>query len=214
MTKSFNLPIIYFLIFLISKEIFSYDSEKVVILCILSFMITAYYQVRVSVYEMFQARTARLEEEFVTLLNLKSKLETEIKNFWSIFLQLETQLLNILVWVKHNIKLFVSKANKNRSLFNFHIVKDQLNLILRNKLELRNILINLQVKNTLHNFYLVSQQKVDFSSNELTTNFFLEKLKVPTTETTFSTLILNKLNINKEIHTETGVWKNFDINNY
>ena len=81
MNKNFNLPIIYFLIFLISKEVFSYDSEKVVILCILSFLITAYYQVRVGVYEMFQARTARLEEEFVILLNLKSKLEAEIKNF-------------------------------------------------------------------------------------------------------------------------------------
>jgi hypothetical protein len=81
MTKNFNIPVVYFLILLISKEIFSYDSEKIVILCILTFIITAYYQVREGLYETFQARTAKLEEEFVVLLTLKAKLEKNLQNF-------------------------------------------------------------------------------------------------------------------------------------
>ena len=42
MVKTFNIPILFFLILLLSKEIFSYDGEKVVILCILSFIIIAF----------------------------------------------------------------------------------------------------------------------------------------------------------------------------
>jgi hypothetical protein len=33
---------------------------------------------------------------------------------------------------------------------------------------------------------------------------FLDKLKTPSNETTFTNLIINKLNINKEIYSSTG----------
>jgi len=81
MTKTFNIPFLFILIFLISKEVFSYDSEKIVILCILCFLITAYYNVRTSLHESFQAMSAKIEEEFSILVNLKANLENNIKNF-------------------------------------------------------------------------------------------------------------------------------------
>jgi len=84
MNKTFSLPhipIVFFLILLISKEIFSYDGERVVILCILTFVLTAYFQLREGISQMFELRTQKIEEEFVTLLQLKIKLEESIKNF-------------------------------------------------------------------------------------------------------------------------------------
>ena len=76
--STFNIPIIYFLILLISKEVFSYDSEKVVILCILTFVITAYYQIRVSLADSFNSKRTKLEEEFTNLSILEIKLNKNL----------------------------------------------------------------------------------------------------------------------------------------
>lgn len=214
MTKNFNIPVVYFLILLISKEIFSYDSEKIVILCILTFIITAYYQVREGLYETFQARTAKLEEEFVVLLTLKAKLEKNLQNFWESFVILENQLVEILIWVKSNLKNFIIKANKNRSLFNFHIVKDQLNLLYKENLLVNYGLKSLQTKNTLYNFNLVLESKVDYATSDLTIMSALDQLKSSSNETTFTSLIANKLNVNKEIYFESGNWRSVNFNTY
>jgi hypothetical protein len=214
MTKNFNIPVVYFLILLISKEIFSYDSEKIVILCILTFIITAYYQVREGLYETFQARTAKLEEEFVVLLTLKAKLEKNLQNFWESFVILENQLVEILIWVKSNLKKFIIKANKNRSLFNFHIVKDQLNLLYKENLLVNYGLKSLQTKNTLYNFNLVLESKVDYATSDLTIMSALDQLKSSSNETTFNSLIANKLNVNKEIYFESGNWRSVNFNTY
>ncbi len=214
MTKNFNIPIVYFLILLISKEIFSYDSEKIVILCILTFIITAYYQVREGLAETFQARTARLEEEFVVLLTLKAKLEKNLENFWQAFIVLENHLVEILIWVKSNIKKFITKANKNRAFFNFHIVKDQLNLLYKENLLVNYGLKTLQTKSTIHNFNLILESKIDYPSADLNLMSFLDKLKTTSNETTFNSLISNKLNINKEVYFESGNWRPADLNIY
>ena len=140
--STFNIPIIYFLILLISKEVFSYDSEKVVILCILTFVITAYYQIRVSLADSFNSKRTKLEEEFTNLSILEIKLNKNLKNFWSTFFQLEKNLIEIFLWVKYNLSIFIIKANKNKLMFSFHISKDQLNYILKDKLTL---LFNLKV---------------------------------------------------------------------
>ena len=214
MTKNFTFPSIYFLILLISKEIFSYDSEKIVILCILTFIITAYYQVREGLYETFQARTAKLEEEFVVLLTLKAKLERNLHNFWESFVVLENQLITILVWVKNNLKKIIIKSNKNRTLFNFHIIKDQLNLLYKENLLVNYGLKSLQTKNTLYNFNLVLESKIDYTGTDLTIMSALDQLKSSSNETTFSSLITNKLNINKEIYFESGNWRPVNFNTY
>jgi hypothetical protein len=81
MTKTFNIPFLFILIFLISKEIFSYDGEKIVILCILTFAITAYYNLRTVLYESFLSTSSKIEDEMRVLVNLRAKLENNIKNF-------------------------------------------------------------------------------------------------------------------------------------
>lgn len=81
MSKTFNIPFLFILIFLISKEIFSYDGEKVVILCILSFAFIAYYNLRTAIYEGFLATSSKIEEELNILINLREKLENNIHIF-------------------------------------------------------------------------------------------------------------------------------------
>jgi hypothetical protein len=76
-----NVPIVYILALLISKEIFSYDGEKVVILCILSFLFLAYFQTKTAVSEMLIAKARKLEEEYIQLVDLKLDLEKSINSF-------------------------------------------------------------------------------------------------------------------------------------
>ena len=77
----FKIPILAFLIFFLSKEVFSYDGEKVVILCILSFIILAYYNTKDALYNTFLARTERLKDEYAQLAEEKARLEKEIRRF-------------------------------------------------------------------------------------------------------------------------------------
>lgn len=81
MKKNFNIPITFILIFLISKEVFSYDSEKIVILCILSFILIVYFNFKTILYETFIAKSEKLKEEFNELLSLRRKFEREIIDF-------------------------------------------------------------------------------------------------------------------------------------
>lgn len=209
MTKTFNIPFLFILIFLISKEVFSYDSEKIVILCILCFLITAYYNVRTSLHESFQAMSSKIEEEFSTLVNLKATLENNIKNFWENYIKLEDLLIEIYFWVKANFNTFIKKANKNRILFNFHIVKDQLNSIVKEALTTNYLFQSFYKTIIINNFYFMLDSKINSSPLNLNISSFFNKLKSEKNIFTFEELILNKLNINKEIVLDNG--KNYNL---
>jgi hypothetical protein len=198
MNKTFSLPhipIVFFLILLISKEIFSYDGERVVILCILTFVLTAYFQLREGISQMFELRTQKIEEEFVTLLQLKIKLEESIKNFWLKFKTLEKQVIQVLFWLKLNVKNYINKNNKNRTIFSSKLLKDQLNSISKDNLAINYKLNNALVDNNINNFKLILQSKINFIGIDLPINFFLEKIKESDDNNyNFKHLLLNKLN--------------------
>lgn len=198
MNKTFSLPhipIVFFLILLISKEIFSYDGERVVILCILTFVLTAYFQLREGISQMFELRTQKIEEEFVTLLQLKIKLEESIKNFWLKFKTLEKQVIQVLFWLKINVKSYINKNNKNRTIFSSKLLKDQLNSISKDNLAINYKLNNALVDNNINNFKLILQSKINSIGIDLPINFFLEKIKESDDNTyNFKHLLLNKLN--------------------
>lgn len=202
--NSINVPILFILILFISKEIFSYDSEKVVILCILSFLILAYYQTRTSLYEAFIFKSAKLEEEFKVLSEMKLTLEKNIRSFWRIFLDLEDQLIEILFWVKNNVVNFIKKANKNRALFAFHIIKDQLNILLKDNLNVKTYFNNFSINATMFNFKLLMTQQIDNPLNKSNLDIFLNKLTDNNNENQFKLLLLNKLNIDRVSISENG----------
>jgi hypothetical protein len=81
MTKTFSIPFVYILIFLVSKEVFSYESEKVVVLCLLTFFVTSYYYLRTILHENFLSTSEKLVEEIDQLLTLRAELEKKIKIF-------------------------------------------------------------------------------------------------------------------------------------
>lgn len=205
-----NIPILAFLIFFLSKEVFSYDGEKVVILCILSFIILAYFNFKDALYNAFTARTMKLKEEYTDLIVLKENLEKEIRKFWRIFLDLEDQLIEIYLWVKLNINSSIKKFNKNREAFLFYLIKDQMNGLLKEKLKLKQHLSNFILMDTIKNFKSIlnnKSQKQLVYINDL--NFYLNSLTQTKLNYTLIELVLNKLNINKEF-CQSNNWINFN----
>jgi hypothetical protein len=81
MIKNFNIPGLFFLMLFISKEIFSYDSEKVVIFCILFFIILTYYNSKEMLYNTFVAKSLKLKEEYINVIKSKENLELELETF-------------------------------------------------------------------------------------------------------------------------------------
>jgi len=215
MQTRFKIPILLFLILLISKEVFSYESEKVVILCILSFIIIAYYNTREAFAENFSAKSSKLEEEFASLFILKRDLERNIKSFWRVFLDLEDQLLVLYHWINKNIKTFLKRYNENRSLFLSHLIKDELALLLHDQHLVNHGVRLYLIKNSINNLRLVFSNNIESNllyAKGLNFNFFLNKLKSLTYSYNISHLILNKLNINKNFTSNNN--NNIRWNNY
>jgi hypothetical protein len=75
------LPLLSILALLFSKEIFSYDSEKVVILCILSFILGIYFYTRKGLSNIFVEHRNNLESDIISIYNLEIALLEKILNF-------------------------------------------------------------------------------------------------------------------------------------
>ncbi len=208
---NFKIPILAFLLFFLSKEVFSYDSEKVVVLCILSFIILAYFNSKEALHNIFLARTQKLKEEYKDLAIKKASLETEIRRFWRIFLDLEDQLMELYLWVKINVSQSINKFNKHREYLIFCLVKDQMNSLLKEKLKIDQFISEFIFKNALNNFKLMLNSNYAHKLvyvNDL--NFYLNKLTDINPKYTVLDLIINRLNINKEIYGEkVNSWINF-----
>lgn len=210
MTKTFSIPFVYILIFLVSKEVFSYESEKVVILCLLTFFVTSYYYLRTILHENFLSTSEKLVEEIDELLTLRGELEKKIKTFWRAYLRLEEVLVEICFWVKKNFQSIVKKANANRVLFSFHIIKDQLNMILTETLITKHLFKQLYLTIVVNNFYFLLNSKLNNSPISLDINTFLDKLKSSKNEVTFEKLITSE-NLNREFYdSETRTFVNFE----
>lgn len=211
MKKNFNIPILFFLILLLSKEVFSYDSEKVVILCILSFIIIAYFNFKEMLSNVFLSQSEKIKEEFNDLALIKENLEKEIKKFWRVFLDLEDHLIQIYSWVRNNLVTFIKKANKNRKLLVFHIIKDQLNILVKDQIKINQNLNIFLLKNSITNLKNMLANNTEYKTlyiNEL--NFYFNKLINISTTSNLIYLIINKLNINKEFTVDNKNWINLE----
>lgn len=193
-----NVPIIYILALLISKEIFSYDGEKVVILCILSFLFVAYFQTKSAVSDLLIAKSKKLEEEYLQLIDLKLNLEKSINSFWQSFVELENQLIEILFWLRFNVNNTIIKLNKNRQTFFFHVVKDYINFFFKDYLTIKYFFQKLYISFVFNNIQLTFDSSL-LNSNILSLQFAFNKLKNASVSYDFSILLLNKLNLNHEI---------------
>lgn len=200
--KSINIPILFFLMLMISKEIFSYEGEKIVIFCIISFIVLSYFNFKENLSNFFAEKNEKLFEEFNSLYELNVKYLVSLRKFWKIFLDVEDQLIEIFFWIKFNIKKILNIKNKNRNHFIFYLIKDQLNFLLKDQLTINYLLKKQLIKNSFNYILLNLKNKVE-NENLYLKNFnysyFLNKLNSNLTTNIFL-IILNKLNLN--IHSE------------
>jgi hypothetical protein len=79
--KNLSISILYILFLLFSKEFFSYDSEKFVIICIISFIVLSYYLFKDSLYHIFISKSSKLKQEYIELILLKQQIEQDTQKF-------------------------------------------------------------------------------------------------------------------------------------
>ena len=99
--------------------------------------------------------------------------------------------------------MFISKANKNRILFNFHILKDQLNLLVKETLKTSYLKKSIHKVILISNFYFLLNSKFSLTPIKLNMFDFFNQLKSKKKFFSRDVLILNKLNINKNTFINT-----------
>ena len=172
--KNFKEFFLFFLIITLSQFIFSYDEEKVIVLCLLSFGILFYNNFNTLIYNALNEKAETLEWEFKELFEAKFKIMWKLRIYWRLFLDLEDKIIELFWWSKNNIISVVNLKNKNISLLKKHLVKDYINYLLDKK-----FIIQKNLQKIFLNFLIVNIYK-KININVL--NYF-ELLKKPLNNT-------------------------------
>lgn len=112
--------------FFYSMELFSYDSEIIIITSILSFIIISYYNFRVSVYEAFYFKNSQLRMEYINFLIIKKNVENKLKFFSTNFFIKENFLIKILIYIFSFIKFDYKMQIFSRKILISYLFKDKL----------------------------------------------------------------------------------------
>ena len=214
MSTTIRIPVIFFLIFFLSKEIISYDEEKIVALCIISFILVAYYNIKDSMSESFKLRSEKLASEFEDLLSKQKQVTRHLITLWRIFLDLEDSLIATYVWIKSNIKKYLLNVNKNRKTFISHLIKDELNILISDQFAVERNLKLFLIKNNINWIKLFLKGKIAnenqfYLSNLLHINYSTEVLKSLVINNNVINLLLNKLSLNILFTKESNNWKDY-----
>ena len=214
MSTTIRIPVIFFLIFFLSKEIISYDEEKIVALCIISFILVAYYNIKDSMSESFKLRSEKLASEFEDLLSKQKQVTRHLITLWRIFLDLEDSLIATYVWIKSNIKKYLLNVNKNRKTFISHLIKDELNILISDQFAVERNLKLFLIKNNINWIKLFLKGKIAnenqfYLSNLLNINYSTEVLKSLVINNNVINLLLNKLSLNILFTKESNNWKDY-----
>jgi hypothetical protein len=184
------IPLLFLLVF--SKEFISYDSEKVIILCIIYFIfnIEIYFNKKIKKYLII--RSLQVKKEYIDLILLKEKVQKELIVFLHNFFFLENSIINIYHWIKFNVINFLKKFNINRNFFIYHIIKDQLNIILKDQIKINQYLITFWIKNTFNNLRIIFTKKLEnLVLNFENLSFYFNKLNRITNEKELLNIIFN-----------------------
>jgi hypothetical protein len=154
---------------LFSKEMFSYDSEKVVILCILSFVLGTYFYTKKGLSNIFTEHRTNLKNDIISIYNAEVKLLSKIDFFIEYNRIIVVKILNFSIGLNNIVNLILFKINTSYFLSILRITKDYLNLFLKG------IIQNINIKNlvdpiTLENKFLLSDLLTKLS--ETTTDSF------------------------------------------
>lgn len=108
-----ELSLLSILSLLLSKEMFSYDSEKVVILCILSFVLGAYFYIKEGLSNIFLEHRNNLKNDIISIYNAEVTLLNKIDSFIEYNNTIHSKILNFSKLIKNNISLILFKINAN-----------------------------------------------------------------------------------------------------
>jgi hypothetical protein len=204
------LPLLSILALLFSKEIFSYDSEKVVILCILSFILGIYFYTRKALSNIFIEHRNNLENDIISIYNLEIALLDKMVYFINNNRLIYSKIVNLSLWINNTIKIFLFKINRSRILSILHIGKDYLNLYLKEML-LMNTLKNLfdtKLSNEKFSYLTQSNLNNDISVTNILTSS-LNSIHEDITYTEDLLLLYNRDEVEIEYISDSKNWYNF-----
>jgi len=139
-----------------SNEIFSYDSEIIVIMCILSFFSLFYYNIHTTLYNIFYLKSIKLREEYINLLVAKKNVELKLYDFNSTFFSQENSLVKSFSYVYFFFKSSYIIQVSFRRIFILYFFKDKLIFLIRqfsifNKIKNWFFLHILEIKSSIEN---------------------------------------------------------------
>lgn len=151
---SIKISIIFIIGLFLSKELFSYDFEKVVISSILFFLIILYQGSHDILYNLFFLKSLKYKEEYLELIIIKKKVEKKLYNFIISFFKKENSLIMIINFIFTHLNIMFKSLYSTRKLL----------IAFLNKVKL----------NTIINFYL----KINKITKLVLLNLFLSKLSI------------------------------------
>ena len=194
--KYFNIYFLFFSILFLSSIAFSYDEEKIVVLCLISFVTILYYNFHEIIFNSLNEESLILKNELIGLFSEKIIIMKNLRFCWRIFLDIEDLVIDMYRWVSFRFKKIIKSKSILRlnSFWNYIIKKDinqlfQLKLIIQQNFKFL-IFKLLKVKVTTLN-------KLQLKS--------LNSLKTLAVTTSIKHFIFNKLNVKcLNIHTKNN----------
>ena len=181
--------IIFFVILFLSKFIFAYDEEKVIILCLISFVIIFYENTSKIIYNVLNEKSLSLENDFLNLYKDKLFIMKKLRIYWRLFLDLEELIVEFFVWLKKQFKSLILLKKNKRIYIVQHFIKDKIKLLLYKVFLIKKTLNLIYVKNLKFYFYLMNKNKtLSFSKT-------INSLKDLNKNIKYKHWIINKLNL-------------------
>lgn len=186
-SKYYNIYFLFFSIVFLSATVFSYDEEKIVVLCLISFATIIYHNFHEAIFNALNEQSILLKKELVDLFSDKIIIMRKLRYSWRIFLDIEDTIVDMYCWVKIKFKKIIQEKSKRRlNFFWKYLIRKDLNKLYQLKLIIKEnfkMLILNQLK----------KKSLNFSEYNINT---LNSLKTLTYNYTIKHIILNKLNKN------------------
>lgn len=127
---SIKISIIFIIALFLSKELFSYDFEKVVISSIIFFLVIVYQNSYDILYNTFYLKSLKFKEEYLELIEIKKKVEKKVYIFIKSFYKKENYIINIINYIFANLNNMLNSLKMSRKVLISFLIKMKLNSVL------------------------------------------------------------------------------------
>ena len=127
---SIKISVIFIIALFLSKEVFSYDFEKVVISSIIFFLVILYHNSYDILYNLFYLKSLKFKEEYLELIEIKKKVEKKVFNFIKFFYKKENYIINIINYIIDNLNNMFKSLKMSRKVLVSFLIKIKLNSII------------------------------------------------------------------------------------